>query len=87
MDAVIGTILLHFCPEVRRMVHFLPVAKFVDHHIVLHFLGHKHQQAVEIQIALDAAAAPSGTLAADGDAAIGNSHLICKTGYLFRKDF
>ena len=50
------------------------MAQFVHHHIVDYFRGCQHQQTVEIQIPLAAAAAPSGALIADGDVSIGYPH-------------
>ena len=87
MNPVIGTVCFHLSPKCRRMVHFLPVAQLVNHHIVHNFLRTQHQKAIEIQISLCAAAAPTGTLAADGDAAIGYTQLLCKPANLFGQYF
>ena len=55
------------------MIQLLPVAQLVNHHIVQHLRWTQHQQAVEIQIPLGAAAAPAGVLTADRDTAIGHT--------------
>ena len=49
---VIGTMLCNQRPKAGGMVHLAAVAQLVDHHIVPHPLGAKHEKAVEIQISL-----------------------------------
>ena len=65
------------------MVHLLPVAQFVHHHIVPNFFRGKHQQAVEIQISFAGAAAPSGALSTDGNGAVGYANQRRKPGRTF----
>ena len=62
------------------MVHMLPVAKLVDHHIVPYLRRGKHQQAVEIQVARPGAAAPAGLLGPDTDPPEADPHQGGKMG-------
>ena len=71
---IIGADPFHLCPKSGRVVHFDSVAQLVYHHIIPHLLGAQHQQAVEVQIALGGAGAPSAALIADGDSAVGHTN-------------
>ena len=70
----------HLRPEKGGVVHLLPVAKLMDHHIVPHSVGAEHQQAVEIQVPFGRAGAPAALLGPDGDAPVGHPHQRGKPG-------
>ena len=74
---VIRNNLLNLTPELFRMIHMLPVAQLMDHHVVNDLLRSPHQYAVEIQIPLCAAASPAGLLIPYSDPSVGNSHDLC----------
>ena len=81
MAGIIGAMLCHLCPEAGGVVHMLPVAQLVDHHIIPDLRGREHQQAVEIQVATVGAAAPAGSLGPDGDVFKADPHLGCPEAY------
>lgn len=68
------------------MIHFFPVAQFMDHHAVHYFRGRKHQQTVEAKIARATTAAPTAFHAANGDAAITYPHQRGEISDPFRDD-
>ena len=49
---VVGAICRNPRPKAGRVVHLAAVAQLMDHHIVPHPLGAKHEETVEVQIPL-----------------------------------
>ena len=59
----------HVVVETFGMIHLEQVAELVNDHAVYYLGRSQHQQAVEVEIAFGAAAAPSGFLVSDRDSA------------------
>ena len=59
----------HVVVETLGMIHLEQVAELVNDHAVYYLGRSQHQQAVEVEIAFGAAAAPSGFLVSDRDSA------------------
>ena len=59
----------------------------MHHHVIPDLFRNQHQQAVEIQITLTAAASPAGALVPDGYVSAGHPHSRRQTGYPFRNIF
>ena len=68
------------------MVHFLAMAKLMNHHAVDHFGRRQHQKTVEIQITFAAATAPFGSLVPYCDSTIGDADLRGVVFYSFWYD-
>lgn len=49
-------------PKAPRVVHFLSVAQLMHHDIVDYLRGSEHEETVEIEVSLAAAASPASTL-------------------------
>lgn len=48
----------YFCIELSRMIHFFPMAEFMDNHTVKHLCWRQHKKTVEIQVSIYAATPP-----------------------------
>lgn len=68
------------------MVHFFAVAKLMNHNTIQHLRRSEHQQAVEIEITLSAAATPLRPLVPYSDPAISDANLWGIVSHSFRYD-
>lgn len=74
----------HQRPETSGVVHFLPVAELMHDDIVDDLRRRQHEETVEIEIPLRAAASPSGPLMPDRDTSIGDTDALCVHRYTRR---
>ena len=74
----------HQRPEASGVVHFLPVTELMCDDIVDDLRRGQHEETVEIEIPLRAAASPAGPLMADRDASIGDANALRVHRYTWR---
>lgn len=71
-------------PEACGVVHFLPVAELMHDDIVDDLRRCQHEETVEIEISLRAAASPAGPLMTDRDASIRDAEALRVQRYTWR---